>query len=74
MLSAFKKIHCYDYLIKPYSEEKVLELTKNLIENINNKLEVKPIEHEYVILDSNKISFKIYLKDIYFIIFYCSCL
>ncbi len=67
MLSAFKKVHCYDYLIKPYSKEKVLELTKNLLNNINNKLEAKPIENEYVTLDSNKISFKIYLKDIYFI-------
>jgi DNA-binding LytR/AlgR family response regulator len=67
MLFAFKEIHCYDYIIKPYSKAKVLELTKTLVDYINIKLQVKSDEGKCIFLNQNKISFKIYTEDIYFI-------
>ncbi len=36
MLQAFKEIHCYDYILKPYRKEKIMEITKLLL---NNKYE-----------------------------------
>jgi DNA-binding LytR/AlgR family response regulator len=67
MFPAFKEIHCYDYLIKPYSKNTVLEMTRNLIDDIKNKEKAKTAKREYVVFDSNNISIKIYLEDIYFI-------
>ena len=37
MLEAFKEIHCYDFLIKPYNERNVLDIIK-LFENNNDSI------------------------------------
>lgn len=37
MIQAFKEVHCYDYILKPYEPEKIIELTKTIIENNCNK-------------------------------------
>lgn len=65
MLSAFKELHCYDYLLKPYKKEEVKELIESLLGNL--KVQDKKEEREYIILSSKGISYKIYLDSIYFI-------
>lgn len=37
MIQAFKDVHCYDYILKPYDPEKIINLTKTIIENTYNK-------------------------------------
>lgn len=37
MIQAFKEVHCYDYILKPYDAKKIIELTKTLVENTHNK-------------------------------------
>lgn len=67
MLEAFKKTHCYDYIIKPYNKEKVIDMTKLLISgSYENKKENKV--DKYVSFNLSKdISVRIMVKDIIFI-------
>jgi DNA-binding LytR/AlgR family response regulator len=66
MLEAFKEIHCYDYIIKPYDKEKVKELTLLLLKNRGNERTNK-IEKRYIIFKSRGIEIKQYIDDIFFI-------
>lgn len=64
IIHAFKKIHCYDYLVKPYKLEKITEAIEKFKKNIKN-------ENKHVILDidnENKILQKI--DDILFVEYY----
>jgi len=64
---AFKEVHCYDYILKPYDMVDVVNMTKRFrlhIENINNK----PKEKRYVIIELRKgVNIKIYIDDTIFI-------
>lgn len=67
MIEAFKEVHCYDYLLKPYEKEDVIRLTKKLISNttINDLSENK---RKHIVLKiSNCISVKIFINEIMFI-------
>ncbi|GLC30689.1 LytR/AlgR family response regulator transcription factor [Clostridium omnivorum] len=66
MLEAFKEIHCYDYIIKPYDKEKVKELTLLLLNNRENE-KVNKLEKKYIIFKSRGIEIKQYIEDIFFI-------
>lgn len=37
MIKAFKEVHCYDYILKPYEPGKITELTKTILENTHKK-------------------------------------
>ena len=64
MLEAFKEIHCYDFLIKPYNEKNVLDIIK-LFENNNDSIEK---EGKYVMFNiEGAITTKIYVEDIIYI-------
>lgn len=67
MIQAFKEIHCYDYLIKPYDKNEVIKMTKELISGIHiNKLEENKDKH--IVFDlKNGISIKINVDEIIFI-------
>ncbi|UZW14501.1 LytTR family DNA-binding domain-containing protein [Clostridium pasteurianum] len=67
ILPAFKEIHCYDYIIKPYDKQKVKDMTMLIIDDINKKHKKEIKEREYVLFDCNKLSIKVYLEDIFFI-------
>lgn len=64
---AFKEVHCYDYILKPYDMADVVKMTKRFrlhIENINNK----PKEKRYVIIELRKgVNIKIYIDETIFI-------
>lgn len=67
MIEAFKQIHCYDYIIKPYEKEDIIELTKKLVLGIQNNTTAK-IERKFVIFDlKNGVSIKLYVDEILFI-------
>ncbi|NFG63086.1 LytTR family DNA-binding domain-containing protein [Clostridium sp. CMCC3677] len=67
MIEAFKEIHCYDYLLKPYEKKDLIKLTKKLIcttqiDDLSEK------ERKHIVLKiSNCISAKIFLDEIVFI-------
>lgn len=67
MLKAFKEIHCYDYIVKPYEKDEVIKLTKKLMAGIyrNN---ISTNERKYVVFEINKgISIRVYRDEIIFI-------
>lgn len=70
MLSAFKEIHCYDYIIKPYSKEKVQQLTLLLMENLNSSSRIIEQKREAIIFDIKGVEVKIFIDEIIFISVY----
>ncbi|WP_160688677.1 LytTR family DNA-binding domain-containing protein [Clostridium sp. C2-6-12] len=73
MLQAFKQIHCYDYIIKPYNKEDVLAILDKFIVYENsqlNKIEEEIIQEddkEVIITLKNGIYIGIKINDIFFI-------
>lgn len=64
---AFKEIHCYDYILKPYDISDVMNMTKRYILNGNNIVETQKTKR-YVIFEVRKgIKVKIYVDEIIFI-------
>lgn len=61
MLEAFKTIHCYDYILKPYKKSQLIEIINTLCYYNFKAL------NDSITLTIDKCIFKIYLKDIFFI-------
>lgn len=61
-LVAFKKLHCYDYIIKPFDLEYVSEILNNLI-----KYGINREEDSYFIIKKRSFTFRIKEKDIIYI-------
>lgn len=67
MLQAFKEIHCYDYILKPYEKNEVIELTEKLISG-TYRSNIPVDERKYAVFEMKKgISVKIYIDQIIFI-------
>lgn len=64
MIEAFKTIHCYDYIVKPYKTDEIIALTKKLL---NCPQTIKVVEKQFFHFDINSVSIKIFFKDIIFI-------
>ncbi len=62
-LEAYKGIHCYEYITKPYNEEHIKSLTIKLLDN----LPVKKTNNAFMLIDIEGISLKIFFHDIIFI-------
>lgn len=65
MLKAFKEVHCYDYILKPYKKENLKQTMKLLIEDHYKKVASKKIEHIFMEIKDGAV--KIVIDDIYFI-------
>lgn len=67
MLEAFKEIHCYDYIIKPYEKKKVEEVTLTLLKDgqVNNLF--VQAERKYVMFEISGISLKLFVDEIVFV-------
>jgi len=64
---SFKKVHCYDYILKPYDAAEVVDMTKRFISHSDNT-KGAPKDKIYVIFELTKgISLKVYVDDIIFI-------
>ncbi|MBU3109288.1 LytR/AlgR family response regulator transcription factor [Clostridium gasigenes] len=67
LLNAFKDIHCYDYLVKPYNEDEISRII-NVFLNHNREIKNDDIDDNYTFLNLDKdIMIKLYHRDIIFI-------
>jgi DNA-binding LytR/AlgR family response regulator len=73
MLQAFKQIHCYDYILKPYNKETVQAVLNKLIDrevnNLNNGKDYlnENKDKEFVIKIRNGIFIRVKIDEILFI-------
>ena len=68
MLNAFKKVHCYDYIMKPIKKEEIQNVTKLLYENVYpQKNDDGDTSNNYVVFESKGIRLKLYTDEIIFI-------
>lgn len=67
MLSAFKKIHCYDYIIKPYNIETIQRITRRLLSESRSQIAVTEISEKFIVVPIKNIEVKIYIHEIIFV-------
>ncbi len=67
IVQAFKKIHCFDYIIKPFTEDHVKELEEKLIKSILKSNTQKNLHRKNIIFDIEGKLIKVYVDEIYFI-------
>lgn len=67
MLEAFKEIHCYDYILKPYDKQKIIDTTKLLIENKYEQQRVFEDEREAIVIELQGTTYKFFADQIVFI-------
>lgn len=66
MLEAFKKIHCYDYLMKPVIKEELQKLTRELLSEVGKEEPSTP-EEKTIEFKSGGIQFKIPIDEICYV-------
>ncbi len=67
MLPAFKKIHCYDYILKPYNKENIKRITKFLLSGSCVQVAVTEIMEKFIIVPVKNIQVKIFINEIIFV-------
>jgi DNA-binding LytR/AlgR family response regulator len=67
MLQAFKKVHCYDYILKPYDIEIVKKTTKLLLTDSHAQVAVTDNTERFIIVDIKNIQVKIFVQEIIFV-------
>jgi DNA-binding LytR/AlgR family response regulator len=67
MLSAFKKIHCYDYIVKPYNKENIQRVTKGLLSDNKIQVAVTEVRDKFIIAPIKNIQVKIFVNEIVFV-------
>ncbi|MFT5874726.1 MAG: DNA-binding LytR/AlgR family response regulator [Clostridium sp.] len=64
---AFKQVHCYDFIIKPYDIADVMNMTKRYLLH-NGSIKDTPKDKSYVVFNIRKgINVKVYVDEIIFI-------
>ncbi|MEK6264330.1 MAG: LytTR family DNA-binding domain-containing protein [Clostridium sp.] len=64
---AFKEVHCYDYILKPYDIADVMNMTKRYILNGGNTQDA-PVGKRHAIFEIRKgINLKVYVDEIMFV-------
>lgn len=66
ILEAFKDIHCYDYLLKPYDKPALQKLVQKLLAHGSGSKNISE-ERKYIFIDINGIMAKVYVDDIIFV-------
>ncbi len=73
IMQAFKQIHCYDYILKPYNKTEVQVMLSKLINkeirdlNKEKKISKKSMDKEFIIRIKNSIFVKVKIDEIFFI-------
>ena len=62
-LSAFKEIHCYDYIIKPFKDKEVIEIVKTLVGYCG----IKEEKDNFIKFKQGSYMYKVNTKDIIYI-------
>lgn len=65
IIDAFKNIHCYDFIVKPYKVDDIKKIINTFIKGLKTQ-NIKEGKHSYIEVDNN-LSIKIYHNDIFFI-------
>ena len=64
---ALKQVHCYDYILKPYDMDDIVNMTKRFILHCGN-IKDTPKDKDYAIFEIKKgINVKVYVDEIIFI-------
>ncbi|WP_077894393.1 LytR/AlgR family response regulator transcription factor [Clostridium felsineum] len=66
IIQAFKKVHCYDYILKPYNEKIVKAILSKLMFHENNVIKERT-NKEIIIMPQNGTYVNIKVDDIFFI-------
>lgn len=64
MLEAFKEVHCYDYMLKPYDKSAVQNMTRKLLSYKSG--DINEVDKKYLFIDINGILVKLNIEDIVF--------
>lgn len=67
MLSAFKKIHCYDYILKPYNRENIQRITNCLLADSKSQVAITEVRDKFIIAPIKNIQVKIFVNEIVFV-------
>ncbi|MBE3089065.1 MAG: response regulator transcription factor, partial [Actinobacteria bacterium] len=67
MLSAFKKIHCYDYILKPYNKENIQRITELLLSDSRGQAAATEMKEKFIIVPIKNIQVKIFVNEIIFV-------
>lgn len=67
MLQAFKGVHCYDYILKPYNKKMVQDMTRNLLNGLYSGKRYSDKDRKSITLDIKGIIAKVYVDEILFI-------
>jgi DNA-binding LytR/AlgR family response regulator len=67
MLPAFKQIHCYDYILKPYDAKNIEKTTRLLLTDGRTQVAVTEINEKFIVVDVKNIQVKIFINDIVFV-------
>jgi DNA-binding LytR/AlgR family response regulator len=67
MLSAFKKVHCYDYILKPYNKKNIQAMTKLLLSDGREKIDATEIKEKFIIVPVKNIQVKIFINEVIFV-------
>lgn len=65
MLQAFKEIHCYDYILKPYKKDKIVDTLNTLLSD--EKERDDSFDKKYISFESDGVMIRIPVDEIYFI-------
>ncbi|WP_246579073.1 LytR/AlgR family response regulator transcription factor [Alkaliphilus flagellatus] len=66
-LDAFKKVHCYDFLEKPYKKQELVEIIKRLSNGISKQKEQIKVNRQQISLQMKNCIVKIYTDEILFV-------
>lgn len=67
VIQALKEVHCYDYILKPYNKETLIDITGKLISYNPKKIECEK-SRQYIIFElKTRIRIKLYVDEIIFI-------
>ena len=67
MLSAFRRVHCYDYILKPYNKENIQRITKLLLSGSGAQVAVTEVKEKFIIVPIRNIQVKIFVHEIIFV-------
>lgn len=65
IIEAFKKVHCYDFIVKPFKEKEIIEII-NVFLNASLLSNSREGKYTFIDIDSN-LSVKLYHNDIIYI-------
>ncbi len=66
-LETFKKVHCYDFLEKPYKKEELIKIIKRLSRGISSQKQQNKLERQQVSFKMKDFIIKIYIDEILFV-------